>query len=212
MTQTGALVGTMEYMSPEQALAKELDQRSDIFSAGLIFYELLTGQMPYRADSALASLIRSTQERAKPISEHDASIPQNLSNIVAKCLERAGLVQPEEVEQSGRPDKRVYTLTPAGADRVREWLSDLSWTKVAPVDFHLKLVAAALTGLADPFALLDAQRLELLRRLRDLQDIARNEDPASEGVLLLEGAALRLQADIRWLETCERWLAERKTR
>jgi serine/threonine protein kinase len=88
MTQTGALVGTMEYMSPEQALAKELDQRSDIFSAGLIFYELLTGQMPYRADSALASLIRRTQERAKPISEQDASLPQNLSNIVSKCLER----------------------------------------------------------------------------------------------------------------------------
>ena len=88
MTQTGALVGTMEYMSPEQALAKELDQRSDIFSAGLIFYELLTGQMPYRADSALASLIRRTQERAKPISEHDATIPQPLSNIVSKCLER----------------------------------------------------------------------------------------------------------------------------
>ena len=88
MTQTGALVGTMEYMSPEQALAKELDQRSDIFSAGLIFYELLTGQMPYRADSALASLIRRTQERAKPISEHDSTIPQSLSNIVSKCLER----------------------------------------------------------------------------------------------------------------------------
>ena len=88
MTQTGALVGTMEYMSPEQALAQELDQRSDLFSAGLIFYELLTGQMPYRAESALASLIRRTQERAKPISEHDASIPQTLSNIVSKCLER----------------------------------------------------------------------------------------------------------------------------
>jgi len=88
MTQTGALVGTMEYMSPEQALAKELDQRSDIFSAGLIFYELLSGQMPYRADSALASLIRRTQERARPISEHDKTIPEPLSNIVGKCLER----------------------------------------------------------------------------------------------------------------------------
>ena len=47
MTQTGALVGTMEYMSPEQALGKELDQRSDIFTAGLILYELLTGKMPF---------------------------------------------------------------------------------------------------------------------------------------------------------------------
>src|ERR1700747_3122690 len=88
MTQTGALVGTMEYMSPEQALAKELDQRSDIFSAGLIFYELLSGQMPYRDDSALASLIRRTQERARPICEHDSTIPQTLSDIVSKCLER----------------------------------------------------------------------------------------------------------------------------
>jgi serine/threonine protein kinase len=48
----------MEYMSPEQAMAQDLNQRSDLFSAGLIFYEMLTGQMPFRADSALASLIR----------------------------------------------------------------------------------------------------------------------------------------------------------
>jgi len=87
MTQTGALVGTIEYMSPEQALAKNLDQRSDLFSAGLIFYELLTGQMPFRADSAVASLLRRTQERAVPISELDANLPQNLARIVSKCLE-----------------------------------------------------------------------------------------------------------------------------
>jgi serine/threonine protein kinase len=88
MTQVGALVGTMEYMSPEQALAKELDQRSDIFTAGLILYELLTGKMPFRADSALASLIKRTQERAVPVSDHDGSIPGTLTSVVSKCLER----------------------------------------------------------------------------------------------------------------------------
>ncbi len=88
MTQTGALVGTMEYMSPEQALAKDLDQRSDLFAAGLIFYELLTGKMPFKAESALASLIKRTQERAIPVSVHDKSIPNPLINIVSKCLER----------------------------------------------------------------------------------------------------------------------------
>jgi tetratricopeptide (TPR) repeat protein len=88
MTQSGALVGTMEYMSPEQALGKPLDQRSDIFALGLIFYEMLTGQMPFKADSTIASLIRRTQERVSPVSDHDNTIHKSLSDIVTKCLER----------------------------------------------------------------------------------------------------------------------------
>ena len=88
MTQTGALVGTMDYMSPEQALGKSLDQRSDLYTVGLIFYELLTGKMPFAAESALASLIRRTQERATPVLDSDSSIPPSVSNIVSKCLER----------------------------------------------------------------------------------------------------------------------------
>src|SRR6202166_1773024 len=87
MTQTGALVGTMDYMSPEQALGKDLDQRSDLFAMGLIFYELLTGKMPYKADSVVASLLKRTQERAAPVSSYDASIPGPLSNIVGKCMD-----------------------------------------------------------------------------------------------------------------------------
>jgi tetratricopeptide (TPR) repeat protein/predicted Ser/Thr protein kinase len=87
MTQTGAIVGTMEYMSPEQGLGRPLDERSDLFAVGLIFYELLTGKMPYKADSALASLVKRTHERAAPVSDQSASIPRALSDIVGKCLE-----------------------------------------------------------------------------------------------------------------------------
>jgi len=88
MTQTGMMIGTMEYMSPEQAMGKELDARSDEFAVGLIFYELLTGFMPYQAESAIASLVKRTQERAVPLVNVDANIPASLSDIVSRCLER----------------------------------------------------------------------------------------------------------------------------
>jgi len=88
MTQTGAIVGTLEYMSPEQALGSTLDQRSDIFSVGLIFYELLTGKAPYEADTAIASLMKRTREEARSASDVDASVPRSLSAIVSRCLER----------------------------------------------------------------------------------------------------------------------------
>jgi hypothetical protein len=64
--------------------------------------------------------------------------------------------------------------------------------------------------LADPLTLVDAQRRELLRRLRDAQRASMSEPDASDAVLLLEGIVLRLQADLRWLEACEQsWTGRR---
>src|SRR5262245_34878161 len=123
--------------------------------------------------------------------------------VTLSRLEKAGLVQAGQVEQSAAPDKKVYEVTPSGRDLVGAWLLESSWPKAAPVEFHLKLVTAAATGLADPIALIDAQRRDLLRRLREVQRLGA-EAPDDDGRLLLEGTALRLQADIRWLERCER--------
>src|SRR5271154_3078061 len=126
-------------------------------------------------------------------------------------LERAGLVTAEqEPGLPDRSDRKVYALTAAGQRRVADWLAEVSWPKPDLAEFHLKLVAAAAARLADPVAHVDAQRRELLRWLRDAQRAALVDPDGSVAALLLEGIVLRLQADLRWLEACERiWTGRR---
>ncbi|MGI8447208.1 MAG: PadR family transcriptional regulator [Streptosporangiaceae bacterium] len=126
-------------------------------------------------------------------------------------LEKAGLVTSEPAAGAAdRPDRKVYALTPAGQQRVADWLTEVSWPKPDLAEFHLKLVAASAAGLADPIAIVDTQRRELLRRLRDAQRAAMAEPERSAAGLLLEGIVLRLQADLRWLEACERTWTPRR--
>src|SRR5882672_12577117 len=87
MTQTGALIGTPEYMSPEQGKGEKLDERSDLFSLGIICYELVTGQSPFYSETPLATLWKRMQEKAKPLCEVDPSIPKPLSDIIDKAME-----------------------------------------------------------------------------------------------------------------------------
>jgi DNA-binding PadR family transcriptional regulator len=123
-------------------------------------------------------------------------------------LERGGLVVSTQVGQAVRPDRKVYELTAAGHDRVAAWVVETDWPKPAPAEFHLKLTAVAAAGLADPVGVADAQRRELLRRLRDVEQARLAEPAGSPAGLLLEGAVLHLQASIRWLEACARhWSA-----
>ena len=131
--------------------------------------------------------------------------------VILGRLEKAGLVVSEQsAGLPDRPDRKVYALTASGQERVAGWLAEVSWPKPDLAEFHLKLVAAAAAGLADPLAIVDAQRRELLRRLRDAQRAAMAEPDRSAAGLLLEGIVLRLQADLRWLEACERnWSGRR---
>ncbi|HEU4541578.1 MAG TPA: PadR family transcriptional regulator [Jiangellaceae bacterium] len=131
--------------------------------------------------------------------------------VVLTRLEKAGLVTSEQsTTVADLPDRKVYALTPDGQQRVAEWLAEVSWPKPDLAEFHLKLVAAAGAGLADPLTIVDTQRRELLRRLRDAQRAAMSEPDRSDAALLLEGVVLRLQADLRWLEACEQtWTVRR---
>jgi len=128
-------------------------------------------------------------------------------------LEKAGLVTSERSPGlTDRPDRKVYGLTPDGQQRVAEWLTEVAWPKPDLAEFHLKLIAAAAAGLADPLGIVDTQRRELLRRLRDAQRAAMAEPDRSDAALLLEGIVLRLQADLRWLEACEKSWTDRRSR
>jgi DNA-binding PadR family transcriptional regulator len=125
-------------------------------------------------------------------------------------LEKAGLVAVERSADADRSDRKVYALTPDGQQRVAEWIAEVSWPRPDLAEFYLKLIAAAAAGLADPLTIVDTQRRELLRRLRDAQRAAMAEPDRSDAALLLEGVVLRLQADLRWLEACEKnWTSRR---
>jgi eukaryotic-like serine/threonine-protein kinase len=149
MTRTGTMLGTMEYMSPEQAQAKNLDARSDIFTFGLILYELLTGIMPYQAESAIASLLKRTQQRAIPVSDIDKNVPGVLSNIVSKCLEREPALRYQSADELLN-DLRAWQGK-SGATRVlasstQLWMNrlrELSWSRIAPVALLLVAMVAA---------------------------------------------------------------------
>ena len=131
--------------------------------------------------------------------------------VVLGRLEKAGLVTLSGGAGTRDRERKLYELTPAGQERVGEWLGEVSWPKPDLAEFHLKLIAAAAAGLADPIGIVDAQRRELLRRLRDAQRAEMEEPVGSDAALLLEGIVLRLQSDLRWLEACEsNWTTRRR--
>jgi serine/threonine-protein kinase len=86
MTQTAAVVGTAQYLSPEQARGEAVDSRSDVYSAGCLLYELLTGRPPFIGDSPVAVAYQHVREQAAPPSDHDTDLPPEIDAIVMKSL------------------------------------------------------------------------------------------------------------------------------
>jgi DNA-binding PadR family transcriptional regulator len=119
-------------------------------------------------------------------------------------LEKSGLIQGEDVEQSGRPNKRTYTLTEAGHEAVAAWFEETSDEPRVRDEFFMKLALAPLTGAADQVGLINRQRRHYLNLMRSMSRLAAGEDRDNKvAQLLIEGAMLHLQADLDWLERCQ---------
>ncbi len=86
MTQTASVIGTAQYLSPEQARGETVDARSDVYSTGVLLYELLTGLPPFRGDSPVAVTYQHVREDPQPPSRLDPDIPPDVDAIVLKAL------------------------------------------------------------------------------------------------------------------------------
>ena len=96
-TRVGTMIGTPHYMSPEQAMGQKVDARSDLFSVGVVMYELLTGQRPFNADSVVTLVYRIAKEEPRPIESFRNDVPSALRRIVDRCLNK----EPNRRYQSG---------------------------------------------------------------------------------------------------------------
>jgi serine/threonine protein kinase/Tfp pilus assembly protein PilF len=88
LTGAGVMVGTPEYMSPEQAEVKEVDQRSDIYSLGVILYEMVTGRVPFEGETPLGIAMKHKSETPPDPREINAQITEDLSRVIMRCLEK----------------------------------------------------------------------------------------------------------------------------
>ena len=88
VTQTGSVMGTPATMSPEQAQGQEADPRSDIFSAGVVLFEMFTGQLPFKGATAAAVLYQVVHTEAPPLSQFRSGIPIAMEQVVAKALKK----------------------------------------------------------------------------------------------------------------------------
>ena len=153
ITREGIAVGTPEYMSPEQAEAKDVDQRADIYSLGVILYEMLTGQRPFEGDTALSIAMKHKSEAPRDPKELNPQIPGDLSQLVLKCMAKvskdrypsAGQVFSELTEiEKGMPttQKEIVRKKPLTSKEITVTLS----TKKLFIPAFV-IIAAAIIGL-----------------------------------------------------------------
>ena len=112
LTAENAVVGSLGYMSPEQALGKPLDRRSDLFSFGIVLYEMATGRRPFQGINPVEILSKVISSAPDPVSKWNYATPEEMDRIIRKCLEK-------------NPDDRYQSAREIGID-LRAWLSSHS--------------------------------------------------------------------------------------
>lgn len=125
LTRTGAMIGTPEYMSPEQVIGEEADPRSDIYALGIVLYEMMTGRLPFQGDNPLSIAMHHRTSEAAPPIELNLRISEDLNRIILKCLEKspdnrypnAEALKNDLVALQGSADKSPHSIAKAKVSR-----------------------------------------------------------------------------------------------
>jgi eukaryotic-like serine/threonine-protein kinase len=132
ITAQGTIVGTLQYMAPEQLQGKETDSRTDIFSFGAVVYEMATGKKAFDGESAASTIAKILETDPPPISSLQPMTPPELDRVVRRCLakdpdERLQSAHDVKLELEGIRDAAAETRTPGAANSVSEWRRALPW-------------------------------------------------------------------------------------
>ncbi len=196
LTQAGMIVGTVPYMSPEQIEGKPVDHRSDIFSLGVVLYEMATGARPFSGGSSPALMSSILKDRPRPIADTRANVPDGVWQLVARCLEKS----PRDRVQSAQD---VHVELKALR---RSWESGASAPAVKPASTSARTVSSDLRvavlpftsrGGSDPEAVADGLTDDItagLSRFQYLCVVSRRDAEAAKGHSADAVAAERLGA------------------
>ena len=138
ITEAGVMIGTPEYMSPEQVDAKEVDNRSDIYSLGVILYEMVTGRVPFPGETPLSIAVKHKTEQPRNPREFNAQIPEDLSRMIMRCMEKdkekryqgaEELLSELEKIEKGIPttEKVIPKRVPLTSAEIKEKIGKVKW-------------------------------------------------------------------------------------
>ena len=139
ITGAGVMIGTPEYMSPEQVEGKDTDQRSDIYSLGVILYEMATGRVPFEGDTPFTIGVKHKSEPPKDPRELNAQLPEGLSRLILRCLEKDKNARYQTAAEVGTELEKIEKGIPT-TDRVVPERKTLTSREIT-VTFGLKKIA-----------------------------------------------------------------------
>jgi len=146
LTGSGVMIGTPEYMSPEQAELKEVDKRADIYSLGIILYEMVAGKVPFEGETPLTIIIKHKSERARNPQELNPHLPGEMTKLIFKCLEK----EREKRYQSAEEVLKDLTLVEQGLPTAERAMAKkaLAASKEITVTFRFEKVVLPVLAFA----------------------------------------------------------------